>query len=127
MLEAAFFRQDGIPGDVLYFPLDGFAIEIGQLRELFGRNIFDPNIRRISAAIVFAPVNLALGVVSNAYAVRRKARRVTHVRARAPGHSAVSAHDVKKAHEIFAALATEQHAAAVRSPAQHDIIRRMMR
>src|SRR6266480_82464 len=60
------------------------AVEISQLRKLFSRDIFDPNIRRISAAIILAPVNLALRVVSDALAVRRKTRRITHVRTCAP-------------------------------------------
>ena len=31
MLEAALFRHDRVPGDVLYLASDGMAVEVGQL------------------------------------------------------------------------------------------------
>src|SRR5258706_6335902 len=75
--------------------------------------------------IMLAPVNLPLGVVSDALAIRRKAGSVAHVRPRSPGHPDINADHVKQSHEVFAPLTAEQNAASVGCPSQHRVVSRV--
>ena len=102
------------------------TVKVRQLRKLFGGHIFNPDVGRIGPAIVLAPINLALRVVGDAITIRRIAGRVSHVRPRAPGQTAVDGHDIKQSHEVFPALAAEEHARPIRSPTEHDIVGRVM-
>ena len=95
------------------------------MREFLCGDVFDPHVGLIGAAIVLAPIDLALWVVGDALAVRRVAGLVPHVRARAPLRAAIDARHIKQRHKIFAAVAGEQHAPRIGRPTQHRVISRM--
>jgi hypothetical protein len=81
----------------------------------------------VGAAVVLAPVGLAVAVDRELAAVRRVGRPHAHVGADVLRHPAVEADRVELSGPVFGAVRGEEDPLRVRRPAEHRIVRRMRR